>query len=144
MEMSNIRRCTWLIIKRGPEYLVGRILGTNDLKWSTSPWDAWRTRDREEAEDFAGWQKVWCLLLCAGCVFCIMLALTLGWTPLSSDVILGIQGRYFLPLLPVLIPVIRDRHIRVDTGLRRRMVFLTTAVNLWLLVHAYSQMFFTA
>ena len=101
-------------------------------------------KDREEAEDFVGWQKVWCLLLCAGCVFCIMLALTLGWTPLSSDVILGIQGRYFLPLLPVLIPVIRDRHIRVDTGLRRRMVFLTTAVNLWLLVHAYSQMFFTA
>ena len=101
-------------------------------------------KDREEAEDFAGWQKVWCLLLCAGCVFCIMLALTLGWTPLSSDVILGIQGRYFLPLLPVLIPVIRDRHIRVDAGLRRRMVFLTTVVNLWLLVHAYSQMFFTA
>ena len=53
MEMSNIRRCTWLIIKRGPEYLVGRILGTNDLKWSTSTWDAWRTRDRAEAEDVA-------------------------------------------------------------------------------------------
>ena len=50
MEMSNIRRCTWLIIKRGPEYLVGRILGTNDLKWSTSPWDAWITRHREDAE----------------------------------------------------------------------------------------------
>lgn len=101
-------------------------------------------KDGEEAEEYIGWQKAWSLLLCAGCVFCIMLALTLGWTPVSSEVILGIQGRYFLPLLPVLIPVIRDRHIRVDAGLRRRMVFLTMAVNLWLLVHAYGQMFFTA
>ena len=53
MGRNDIRRCTGLIIKRGPEYLVGRILGTNDLKWSISPWDAWRTRNREEAEDVA-------------------------------------------------------------------------------------------
>ena len=53
MGRDDIRRKTGLIIKRGPEYLVGRILGTNDLKWSTSPWDAWRTRDREAAENVA-------------------------------------------------------------------------------------------
>lgn len=53
MGRSDIRRSTGLIIKRGPEYLVGRILGSADLKWSISPWDAWRTRDRETAEAVA-------------------------------------------------------------------------------------------
>ena len=46
---NKIRRETCLIIRRGPDYLVGRILGTSELRWSDSPWDAWRTRDREAA-----------------------------------------------------------------------------------------------
>ena len=97
-----------------------------------------------EYRPFSGGEKVVSLVLCAGCTACIMLALTLGWTPLSSDTILGIQGRYFLPLLPALIPVLRDRHIQVEAGMRSRIVFLVTAVNLWLLVHSYGQMFFSA
>lgn len=49
----DIRQETVIIIKRGPEYLVGRIMGGSDLKWSTCPWDAWRTKDQEDAEDVA-------------------------------------------------------------------------------------------
>ena len=49
----NIRKQTCLIIKRGREYLVGTILYSTDLRWSRSPWDAWRTRDREKAEKLA-------------------------------------------------------------------------------------------
>lgn len=49
----DIRAETCLVIRRGGEYLVGKIMGGPDLKWSTSPWDAWRTRDREDAEDVA-------------------------------------------------------------------------------------------
>ena len=46
----NIRRHTCLIIKRGNEYLVGRILFSTEYRWSLSPWDAWTTRDWEDAE----------------------------------------------------------------------------------------------
>lgn len=49
----DIRAETCLVIRRGGEYLVGRIMGTSELKWSISPWDAWRTRDKEDAEDVA-------------------------------------------------------------------------------------------
>lgn len=49
-----IRQATVLIVKRGAEYLVGTVLDTRILKWSTSPWDAWRTRDREQAKKVAG------------------------------------------------------------------------------------------
>ena len=97
----------------------------------------------QQCEELINREKAWCILLVSACVFCIMLALTLGWTPLSSPVIKGIQGRYFLPLLPVLIPVVRDRIILVDSSFRRRMVFLLASVNLWLLAHAFGQMYFS-
>jgi len=46
----DIREKTVLIIKKGGEYLVGTILYSTDLRWSLSPWDAWATRTRENAE----------------------------------------------------------------------------------------------
>lgn len=46
----NIRTQTRLIIKRGAEYLVGKILYSTEYRWSTCPWDAWGTRNREKAE----------------------------------------------------------------------------------------------
>ena len=50
----NIREKTVLIIQRENEYLVGRIIGSRDLRWSGSPWDAWTTRNKEDAERVAG------------------------------------------------------------------------------------------
>ena len=50
---DDIRKKTCLIIARGGEYLVGRIIYSRDLRWSGSPYDAWMTRDREQAERVA-------------------------------------------------------------------------------------------
>ena len=49
----NSRHETKLIIRRGAEYLVGKILGEPELRWSISPWDAWGTRDWTKAERVA-------------------------------------------------------------------------------------------
>lgn len=49
----NIRKCTVLIIKRGAEFLVGRIQYSMEFRWSGSPYDAWGTREREQAEAVA-------------------------------------------------------------------------------------------
>ena len=46
----DIRLNTRIIIRRGPGFLVGRILYSTEYRWSTSPWEAWWTRDRETAE----------------------------------------------------------------------------------------------
>lgn len=45
----NIRLETGIIIQKDGQYLVAKIVGTNELRWSSSPWDAWRTREREFA-----------------------------------------------------------------------------------------------
>lgn len=50
---NDIRKKTCLIIRKNGEYLVGTILYSTDLRWSGSPYDAWRTRDREKAEEYA-------------------------------------------------------------------------------------------
>jgi len=46
----DIRRQTALIIRKDGEYLVGKMLWSQDLRWSSSPWDAWRTRIRANAK----------------------------------------------------------------------------------------------
>ena len=48
-----IRKATVLIVKRGAEYLVGRIPYSLEFRWSRSAYDAWGTRDRESARRVA-------------------------------------------------------------------------------------------
>ena len=50
----DIRRETCIIIRKDGEYLVGTILYSTDLRWSGSPYDAWRTWRKEDAERVAG------------------------------------------------------------------------------------------
>ena len=47
---NRIRKKTCIIIRKGNEFLVGVILKSTDLRCSTSPYDAWSTRDRGDAE----------------------------------------------------------------------------------------------
>lgn len=49
----DIRRATTLIIKRGNQYLVGRVFGFSELRWSIYPYDAWSTRNIENAQRVA-------------------------------------------------------------------------------------------
>ena len=49
----DIRLYTVLIIRKENQYLVGSILGSKDLRWSDSPYDAWRTRIRANARSVA-------------------------------------------------------------------------------------------
>ena len=50
---DDIRRQTCLIIRKNGEYLVGRILYSNDLRWSRSRYDAGRTRSIEVGREVA-------------------------------------------------------------------------------------------
>lgn len=51
--MMDIRQATVLIVSKGNEFLVGTICFSTDLRWSISPWDAWTTRIRQQAEAVA-------------------------------------------------------------------------------------------
>ena len=49
-----IRKETGIIIRREGKYLVGTILYSTDLRWSWSPYDAWKTRKVRDAQMVAG------------------------------------------------------------------------------------------
>ena len=49
----DIRLLTCVIIRKHGKYLVGRIIGTDELRWSDSPYDACRTRNRDDARKLA-------------------------------------------------------------------------------------------
>ena len=47
------RLATGLIVRRGTDFLVGRIPYSLEYRWSRSPYDAWSTRTREDAQKVA-------------------------------------------------------------------------------------------
>ena len=49
----DIRGETALIIRKDGEFLVGKNIFLNELRWSRSPWDAWKTRIRANARSIA-------------------------------------------------------------------------------------------
>ena len=44
---DDIRRKTCIVIRKNGEYLVGRIIFSDEVRWSGSPYDAWKTRNME-------------------------------------------------------------------------------------------------
>ncbi len=50
---------------------------------------------------------VFCLLVAA----LVMVVMLLFWTPLGSDIVQGVQGRYFLPILPLILLAVRGRSL---------------------------------
>ena len=53
MNRDAIRRKTCIIISKNGRFLKGRSQLTGEVEWSWSAYEAWRTRDRAEAEDVA-------------------------------------------------------------------------------------------
>lgn len=51
------------------------------------------------------------LVLCLGTVLATLLIMLLSWTPLGSPVVEGVQGRYFLPILPLVLVALRNKKI---------------------------------
>ena len=61
-----------------------------------------------------------CLLL-----ICMLLgSMLIGWTPLSSGVILGVHGRYLLPVLPLMLLLIGNDTVVVKKDMSARLLYM--------------------
>ena len=81
--------------------------------------------------------KIWMIILCLGTVFLTFLAITLDFTPMRNNFVHGVQGRYFTPLLPLAVWILRSDMIRVDNGIRKKIILVTGLLNIWILVYLY-------
>ena len=53
MNRDEIRKKTCIIIRKNGRYLKGWDMIVNGIEWTWSSYEAWRTRDRAEAESVA-------------------------------------------------------------------------------------------
>lgn len=58
--------------------------------------------------------RIWSLVFCFCVVAATMFIMLLSWTPLSSDVVEGVQGRYFLPVLPLGLLALRNHRFTLE------------------------------
>lgn len=68
--------------------------------------------DKSRSDSASGWFDTTCVLLFFAVFFAIVLAEALIWTFNTEDIIQGVQGRYLLPVLPLLlVPLTRLKPI---------------------------------
>ena len=98
-------------------------------------------KKRQETDRLGFASKCWVLLLVLGSCALVLASMFLSWTPMSSDSILGVQGRYFLPLLPAVFLLLRSDAIQVTEGIDRHIVFLGGALNVFVLAYCFLLIF---
>jgi uncharacterized membrane protein len=72
-------------------------------------------------------QRLWWLLLALGGAVLVETALYLTGTPYAADYVQGVQGRYFLPLLPLLLLAVMPQDVPQPWQGRARRVFAGSA-----------------
>ena len=85
-----------------------------------------------------GKQRIWIWVVCAGCGAAVLFSMLLAWTPVSSAVITGVQGRYFLPFLPILLMSLKNETVVLTKNVDRTLLFLMCLSNSYVLFRLFS------
>ena len=85
-----------------------------------------------------GGKRLWIWMLCFGCVTATMFSMLLAWTPVGSQVISGVQGRYFLPFLPVFLMSLKNDRIVLTGDGNRGILYAMCCVNVYVVLRIYS------
>ena len=85
-----------------------------------------------------GGQRAWVCVVCAGCAAVTMASMLIAWTPVSSKVINGVQGRYFLPFLPVLLMALKNDTVVLTKDRNRSILYLMCCLNGYVLLRLFS------
>lgn len=79
-------------------------------------------------EKLLGWQRGWAGLVALGCCGLAVLG-CVCWTPIRYTTIYGLQGRYFLPVLPLALLALAPSQLRAAKDCTRGLVIAFTALD---------------
>ncbi|MCI8455138.1 MAG: DUF2142 domain-containing protein [Lachnospiraceae bacterium] len=91
-----------------------------------------------EALYLTGMHKFWIVASASAALLGMMAAMLLSWTPLSSPVIQGVQGRYLLPFLPFVLLMLKSGRIRRALGSDARLLFYMCVLDGYVLLRLFS------
>lgn len=80
-------------------------------------------KTKEEPMYIRRGQKWWIVFVCAVCAGLILAGMLLTWTPRGYVSIEGVQGRYFIPLMPALLLVLRNSRLTWDRCAQRGLIY---------------------
>ena len=90
---------------------------------------------REDTFQVKGFQRFWMIFLCLGCTGLILLGMLLSWTPMGHVSIEGVQGRYFLPFMLILLTACKNRMVLLDRRVDRGIAAAAAAGQLLTLTY---------
>ena len=95
--------------------------------------------DEEIKNKFKTYQLVWIALVVLAVVALVFTSLYVQWTTVGKESISGVQGRYFLPILP-LVMLLLGSMIKVQTSYRKENINKFLAIStLVLQIYTISQ-----
>lgn len=98
-------------------------------------------RRRDEKCVFRFSERCWILVLSFCTVILIIMSMFLTWTPQSYSSVEGVQGRYFLPIFPLLFLVFRNNMVVAEKRLDRHIMFCIGPLNIFVLAYAFLYVF---
>lgn len=97
--------------------------------------------EQKEKQYILTGDRIWILILSFGSFGLILMAMLVSWTPESSSVITGVQGRYFLPFIGLLLLTLRNRNLRWIKTKENYLIFSGCVINLFVVSQVFLSMF---
>lgn len=93
----------------------------------------------EAGIQMGGFSRFWMLFLCVGSFGLILLGMLFGWTPMGYVSIEGVQGRYFLPFMLILLTACKNRNLLLNKRIDRGIAAATLACQMLTFVYVIKQ-----
>lgn len=75
-------------------------------------------------------ERLFVVLVACASFFCVELSMMLVWTPTTFDYITGVQGRYFIPFLLLILMGLRNTQLNVRRNIDKELIFISGMLNI--------------
>lgn len=135
---QTLRQDGWGWIQQG----VGRIFAGHSMRMDELPIYAFigllivsAFSYEGDKRSFTCRDKITFMIAAMGTVFAVMLTMFLGWTSDTRPTIQGIQGRYFIPIFPLLLMCFNNKMIKNDHPVEKYVSAFGVLINFNLLTY---------
>ncbi len=82
--------------------------------------------------------RLWIWFICLVIFAALMFSMLLAWTPKSSNMVQGVQGRYMLPLLPIFLFTLKSKKVVRTTADDRLILYTMVAADVYVILRIFA------
>lgn len=82
--------------------------------------------------------RLWTWFICLVIFAALMFSMLLAWTPKSSNMVQGVQGRYMLPLLPIFLFTLKSKKVVRTTADDRLVLYTMVAADVYVILRIFA------